>query len=72
MITLTKEIEVLLSELPEIKRAEVLTRAWNACCDGAYLANEGVVADLWDGGHELQRSEFELEVVTEFVENEMS
>lgn len=61
MIEVTLKIENLLENLPESARAEVLKRAWEACCDGSILPS--VDFDPWDGRHEEKRLEIEEYIV---------
>ena len=61
MIEITKEIEAALKLCTDEKRADILRRAWDACCDGAALPTLGY--DPWDGRHEKERAQVELMMV---------
>ena len=66
MIELTKEIEGLLDGFNANDRAQILRRAWAACCDGNALPCLGF--DPWDGKHESDRLDIERDFV-EFIIN---
>ena len=54
---------------------KVAQSAWDACCDGKYLANWSLLSevddeiDLWDGEHEELRKEVESDAIQEAVNN---
>lgn len=50
---------------------EIAQSAWDACCDGEYLANCGAdEIDLWDGEHEELRKEVESDAIQEAKNNQ--
>ena len=64
-IELTPQIANILKKVPKKSRDEILKRAWDACCDGALLTQD---FDPWDGNHEDERKQVELDFVTEVIE----
>ena len=67
-IEITPRIESLLAKVPAAARSEVLKRAWDVCCDGAYLAaTYDVDFDPWDGRHEKTRIQIEEDCITAVI-----
>ena len=68
-IEITPRIESLLADVPQAARSEVLKRAWDVCCYGAYLAATypDVDFDLWDGRHEKERIKIEEDCITAVI-----
>lgn len=69
MITVTKEIQKILAPYNSIQRNEILEAAWQACCDGNFLASLGLDFDPWSEGNEIMITEIEMEAVTEVIKN---
>lgn len=68
-IEINPRIESLLADVPEAARSEVLKRAWDVCCDGAYLAAAypDMGFDPWDGRHEKTRIQIEEDCITAVI-----
>ena len=66
-IEITQAVQNLLNKVPEKAHADILRRAWDACCDGSVLPN--VDFDPWDGEHEEMRMDIEADMVSEAVED---
>lgn len=77
MITMTKEIENMISSYPKETQDKILQMAWDACCDGQWLADMACYLEIswedtdpWDGKHDELKTELEFEAVKELVEND--
>ena len=69
MITITEKIRNLLQTVPEDKREEVLSIAWNACCDGSWLAESDIDYDVWSHGTPEEMESVEMEAVAQAIES---
>jgi hypothetical protein len=55
---------------------EIAQSAWDACCDGEYLAKCGALSEVddeidpWDGEHEELRKEVESDAIQEAKNNQ--
>jgi hypothetical protein len=65
MITITEKIFKLIEPYDGFKQKEILSMAWDICCDGAALSDLEIILDYdpWDGEHEEKRKEIEYHVV---------
>jgi len=65
MIQITEEIKKLLTSFSEEEKGDILKTAWDACCDGEYLANgyPSLNHDPWDTGDDETAREIESDAV---------
>ena len=67
MITITRDIIDLIGPYTHDEKIAILSNAWNACCDGAYLARYELTSNPWEEGHKLTQGLIEYAAIIDAI-----